>query len=139
MKQFLTGSTTRQLIRECLAAVWVTNEGCVRPPQRFMVAVDFSELSHRVLNQAAHLTKSTAAILDIPHVVEMREVLSGFGVAHVSKVRDSYLGQHEGYLGRCRTSGANGFVLKGQEQDVLAAAVRAVHASNEFWSYPDSH
>ncbi len=46
---------------------------------------------------------------------------------------------HEGYLRRCRTSGANGFVLKGQEKDVLVAAMRAVHAGNEFWSCPDSH
>lgn len=46
---------------------------------------------------------------------------------------------HEGYLRRCRDLGANGFVLKGQEKDILVAAVRAVHAGNEFWSCPDSH
>lgn len=46
---------------------------------------------------------------------------------------------HEGYVRRCQTAGANGFVLKGQEKDVLVAAVCAVHAGQEFWSCPDSH
>lgn len=46
---------------------------------------------------------------------------------------------HEGYLKRCRECGTQGFVLKGQEGDVLVAAVRAVHAGQEFWSCPDSH
>lgn len=93
MKQFLTGSTSRQLIRECPAAVWVTKDVCVQPPQRIMIAVDFSELSHRVLDQAAHLAKSSGAILDVLHVVEMPEVLSGFGVVQISKVRESDLGR----------------------------------------------
>jgi len=46
---------------------------------------------------------------------------------------------HDGYVRRCRDLGAKGFVLKGQEKDVLLAAVQAVHAGNEFWSCPDSH
>lgn len=48
---------------------------------------------------------------------------------------------HDGseYLRRCQHLGAKGFVLKGQDRDVLLSAVRAVHAGNEFWSGPDSH
>ncbi len=94
MKQFLMGSTSRQLIRECPAAVWATKEGCVQPPQRLMVAVDFSEVSHRVLHQAAHLAKFSGAILDVLHVIEMPEVLSGIGAGQYLKVRDSDLGRN---------------------------------------------
>jgi DNA-binding NarL/FixJ family response regulator len=48
---------------------------------------------------------------------------------------------HDGseYLRRCQSLGAKGFVLKGQEKDVLLAAIRAVHAGGEFWSGPSSH
>lgn len=41
---------------------------------------------------------------------------------------------HDGHARRCRELGAKGFVLKGQEKDVLLAAVRAVHAGQEYWS-----
>jgi DNA-binding NarL/FixJ family response regulator len=43
---------------------------------------------------------------------------------------------HDAYLRRCRDWGTQGFVLKGQDGDVLLAAVRAVHAGEEFWSCP---
>jgi DNA-binding NarL/FixJ family response regulator len=40
---------------------------------------------------------------------------------------------HDGYVRKCRELGARGFVLKGQDRDVLLAAIRAVHQGNEFW------
>lgn len=39
-----------------------------------------------------------------------------------------------GHVRRCRELGANGFVLKGEDNDVLLTAVRMVHAGSEFWS-----
>lgn len=93
MKQFLMGSTSRQLIRECPAAVWVTKDGGHWPPRRILVAVDFSELSLRALQQASHLAKSAGAILDVLHVIEMSEVLSDFGAVPRPNVRDSEVGR----------------------------------------------
>ena len=48
---------------------------------------------------------------------------------------------HDGgeYLRRCQHLGAKGFVLKGQDQSVLLAAIRAAHTGDEYWSGPTSH
>lgn len=48
---------------------------------------------------------------------------------------------HDGseYFRRCRSLGAKGFILKGQERDVLLSAIRTVHAGDEFWNGPDFH
>lgn len=35
---------------------------------------------------------------------------------------------------RCRELGAKGFVVKGEEKGALLAAVRTLHAGNEFWN-----
>jgi DNA-binding NarL/FixJ family response regulator len=40
---------------------------------------------------------------------------------------------HEGFLKRCQDLGTQGFVLKGQENDILLAAVRSVRAGQDFW------
>lgn len=48
---------------------------------------------------------------------------------------------HDGseYLRRCQNLGAKGFVLKGQEKNVLLTAVRTAHIGGEFWSGPTVH
>jgi DNA-binding NarL/FixJ family response regulator len=48
---------------------------------------------------------------------------------------------HDGseYFRRCRSLGAKGFLLKGQDRDVLLNAIRTVHAGEEFWHGPSSH
>lgn len=40
---------------------------------------------------------------------------------------------HDRYIPRSRELGASGYVVKGQEKDVLLNAVRTVHSGGEFW------
>lgn len=91
-QQWLMGSTTRQLVRECPAAVWVTKGGSVWPPARLLVAVDFSDLSRRAFDHAAHLTKSLGATLDVLHVIEMSDVLSEVHPSERTSLRDTAIG-----------------------------------------------
>lgn len=48
---------------------------------------------------------------------------------------------HDGgeYIRKCRSLGAKGFLLKGQDRDVLLDAIRTVHVGEEFWNGPDYH
>jgi len=40
------------------------------------------------------------------------------------------------YIRRCRALGAKGFIVKGREGRELLAAIRAIHAGEEFWEVP---
>lgn len=81
------------------------------------------------------------ALIDIsmPHADGFRflELIRESGVVVPAVMHSVHDGSE--YLRRCQNLGAKGFVLKGQDQSVLLAAIRAVHTGDEFWSGPSSH
>lgn len=92
VQQFLMGSTARQLVRECPAAVWIAKGTHRWPPTRLLVAVDFSDISHRAFDHAVSVAQSLQARLDVLHVIDLSEVLSDVRRSERESLRDTAVG-----------------------------------------------
>jgi nucleotide-binding universal stress UspA family protein len=69
-KRLVLGSTAKRLIRKCPASVWIVKREGNKPPQSILVAVDFSEVSSRALDEAIWIARQAGAQLHILHVIE---------------------------------------------------------------------
>jgi len=94
LKRFLLGSTAQRLIRECPSSVWVVKVAHDWPLKRLLVAVDFSDVSRRALELASCLARYAKGFLDVLHVIEMDDVLSGFKPRQREAVKKSDVGRH---------------------------------------------
>jgi nucleotide-binding universal stress UspA family protein len=71
LKRLVLGSTARQLVRQCPAAVWIVKQPDVKPLTTILVAADMSDVSRRGLEQATWLAeRAGAARVHILHVLE---------------------------------------------------------------------
>lgn len=93
LKRVLLGSTAQRLVRICPAPVWVVKAGSVWPPKRLLVGIDFSDLSRRALGLAGWLASHSKAFLDVVHVIEADDVLSGFKPWQREQVKKSDVGK----------------------------------------------
>jgi nucleotide-binding universal stress UspA family protein len=78
LDKLLIGSTAKQLVRKCPAAVWIAkgkHGGAVRT---ILAAVDLSDVSRRALVTAAALAQRSGAKLHVVHVVECVDMPAAF-------------------------------------------------------------
>jgi universal stress protein E len=73
-QQFFVGSTSKRLIRNCPADVWITKGEHVHPPQIVLASTDFSEASRRAVERAMSLAQASAGAFHLLHVIDSSDV-----------------------------------------------------------------
>lgn len=73
-KQFLLGSTSHMLIRNCPSSVWVVRSEHADPPKVVLAATDFSEVSLRAAREGLKIAQQSAAEFHVVHVIDSTEL-----------------------------------------------------------------
>lgn len=73
-KQFLLGSTSRLLIRNCPSSVWVVRAEHAEPPKVVLAATDFSDVSRRAALEGLKIAQQAAAEFHLVHVIDSTEL-----------------------------------------------------------------
>lgn len=71
----ILGGTASRLVRKCPCSVWVVKEGSPFPPKKVLVPIDYSDVSHKAMLQAAHVCRLASAELHLLHVVDSSDVV----------------------------------------------------------------
>jgi nucleotide-binding universal stress UspA family protein len=74
VKQLLSGSTARRLVRKCPGAVWIVKQPGRGPLKSILVAVDFSDVSVLAVRHAVWLAEQADAELHLVHVIDSSDV-----------------------------------------------------------------
>lgn len=73
-EQFFTGSTSKRLIRNCPASVWIVKREDMKPPNAVLAATDFSDVSRQAVLEGLWIANQASADFHLVHVVDSMEV-----------------------------------------------------------------
>ena len=73
-EQFFVGSTSKRLIRDCPASVWIVKGDNVKPPNAVLAATDFSEASRKAVLEGLWIANQASADFHLVHVIDSMDV-----------------------------------------------------------------
>lgn len=73
-EQFFVGSTSKRLIRNCPASVWIVKGQDVKPPSAVLAATDFSDVSRKAVMEGLWIAKQASAEFHLVHVIDSMDV-----------------------------------------------------------------
>jgi nucleotide-binding universal stress UspA family protein len=71
-EQFLVGSTSKQLVRNCASSVWIVKAEHVGRPRVVLAATDFSDVSLKAATEGLWLAQQADAEYHLLHVVDSK-------------------------------------------------------------------
>ena len=73
-EQFFVGSTSKRLIRNCPASVWIVKGEDVKPPNAVLAATDFSDVSRKAVLEGLWIANQASADFHLVHVIDSMDV-----------------------------------------------------------------
>ncbi|AMV33592.1 Universal stress protein E [Pirellula sp. SH-Sr6A] len=71
----ILGGTASRLVRKCPCSVWVVKADSPFPPKKVLVPIDYSNVSHKAMLEAAEICRAASAELHLLHVVDSSDVV----------------------------------------------------------------